>query len=210
MEFASDALSKRLLGRAPDRVRTLVHRPDRSVYVATVGGDEFVCKVADDAGALAREAEGQRRARSAGIPVPEVIAAADGAIATRFVEGASLTGIRDVEAWRAAGRVLRRVHEVPPDGAWGEGLDAPAVTWRASVDIHLACALDDCVRDLGFDREQAARIRDAFAASPVFDAPAPAWCHGDCQPDHVLIDITTNEVAALIDWSDHGRADAAW
>jgi Ser/Thr protein kinase RdoA (MazF antagonist) len=204
------ALTQRLLGLAPDRVRTLVARPDRGVYVVTVGADEFVCKIADDQVAVAREAEGERRAGAAGIPVPEVIATGDGEIATRFIDGTPLTRIRAPDAWRAAGRVLRRVHAIEPDGMWGKGLDAPDSTWRASIDAHLVYALDDCGRELGFDSAQAARIRDACAASPVFDAPMRAWCHGDCQPDHFLIDPATNDVIALIDWSDHGKADAAW
>jgi aminoglycoside phosphotransferase (APT) family kinase protein len=36
------------------------------------------------------------------------------------------------------------------------------------------------------------------------------WCHGDLQPDHILIDPETNAVTAVIDWSDHGQADGAW
>jgi len=205
-----EALAQRLLGHAPDRVRTLVARPDRGVYVVTIGADEFVCKIGDDPVALAREAEAQRRAGAFGIPVPEVRATGAGEMASCFVIGTPLTGVRDANAWRAAGRVLRRVHAIEPDGVWGEGLDAPAATWRASIQTHLVDALADCVRELGFDRDQAARIRDAFAASSVFDAPMRAWCHGDCQPDHVLIDPATNEVLAIIDWSDHGQADAAW
>ena len=123
-----EELAQRLLGLAPDRVRTLVARPDRGVYVVTIGADEFVCKVADDQVAVAREAEGQRRAGAAGIPVPEVIATGDGEIATRFIDGTPLTRIRAPDAWRAAGRVLRRVHTIEPDGMWGKGLDAPAST----------------------------------------------------------------------------------
>jgi Ser/Thr protein kinase RdoA (MazF antagonist) len=208
---AGHEISRRLLGRTPDEVQPLLDRPDRVVYLVSIGPEQFVCKAAaDDDLAMAREAEGQRHAAAGGIPVPELVATADGQLASRFVTGVPLTEMRSLDAWRAAGRMLRRVHALEPIGAWGEGLDAPAATWRASIEADLAHGVADCVRELGFDAGLGAQLRDTFAAAAVFDAPIAAWCHGDCQPDHLLFDPDTHEIVAIIDWSDHGKADAAW
>ena len=54
-------------------------------------------------------------------------------------------------------------------------------------------------------------IRDAVRdAAPLLEAPHLAWCHGDFQPDHVLIDPATDRVAAFIDWADQGSGDVSW
>jgi aminoglycoside phosphotransferase (APT) family kinase protein len=71
--------------------------------------------------------------------------------------------------------------------------------------------LRDCERDLEFPPAAATRIRDALrAAAPLLDAPHLAWCHGDLQPEHVLVDPATNRVAAIIDWADNGSGDIGW
>jgi aminoglycoside phosphotransferase (APT) family kinase protein len=36
------------------------------------------------------------------------------------------------------------------------------------------------------------------------------WCHGDLQPDHVLVDPATDRVTAMIDWADSGAGDFVW
>jgi len=71
--------------------------------------------------------------------------------------------------------------------------------------------LRGCERDLDFPAASAARIRDALdAAAPLLDAPHLAWCHGDLQPEHVLVDPATHDVVAIIDWADNGSGDIGW
>jgi aminoglycoside phosphotransferase (APT) family kinase protein len=207
---SGETLARQLFGRAPDRVRPLVERADHAAFRVSFGADEFVCKTDADEVRIAREAEGQQRGYNAGVPVPEVVALSDAALAMRFVESVPMPERRDDAAWRAAGGVLRSAHAIEPDGHWGEGLQLPRPTWRAHVEAEVEFALDECARLFGFDAPQAERIRAAVGASPALDDPIAAWCHGDCQPDHILIDPETNDVRAILDWSDHGKADAAW
>ena len=46
--------------------------------------------------------------------------------------------------------------------------------------------------------------------TPLLDAPHLAWCHGDLQPEHVLVDPATDRVVAIIDWADQGSGDIGW
>ena len=70
--------------------------------------------------------------------------------------------------------------------------------------------LGTCERDLGFPAEQADRIRAALRDAPALDTPHVVWCHGDLQPEHVLVDPATDRVTAIIDWADHGAGDFVW
>jgi len=66
-------------------------------------------------------------------------------------------------------------------------------------------------RDVDLPAQQARRIRSAVhTAVPLLESPHIVWCHGDLQPDHVLVDPATSRVTAIIDWADHGSGDAGW
>ncbi len=66
-------------------------------------------------------------------------------------------------------------------------------------------------RENGLDPEAVPRIRRAVSDAHDELAAAPAsWYHGDLQPDHVIVDRDSGEVAAIIDWSDQGKGDGAW
>jgi aminoglycoside phosphotransferase (APT) family kinase protein len=131
----------------------------------------------------------------------------------RFVAGTSLDKCSTQATWRAAGHVLRTVHGAKPqdDHLMGGGFGLAAETWPAFVRILVEDSLDRCVRDLAFDPESATRIRRAFDDDlPLLEHAPTVWSHGDLQPEHVLLDPGNNDVVAIIDWADHGRADPAW
>jgi Ser/Thr protein kinase RdoA (MazF antagonist) len=207
-------ITHELLGTTPEKIEPLVVFPDRASHRVTIGSERFVVKTDDDRRTVAREVAGQRRAAAAGVRVPEVIAATDDAFAMRWVDGASLQDHPTPEAWRDTGAQIRLAHDVgggPPFGTGFGGFGPEQPTWRAFFEAFAEHMLQDCERDLAFPSDQAARIRRALrGCAAQLDTPHLAWCHGDLQPEHVLVDAATNRVAAILDWADHGAGDIGW
>jgi aminoglycoside phosphotransferase (APT) family kinase protein len=207
----ADALCRRLLGRAPDRIEPLVAWDHKAAYRCVIGDDAFVCKVDVQLDEVLREIDGLERAAAAGIAVPKVVAADTGAFAMRWVAGTALTYSSPAEWWRAAGREVRRVHAVAPPPYSGGGFAPARDSWEAAIAAEVEEELEKCVRENGLDQEAAPRIRGAVADARDELAAAPsAWYHGDLQPDHVIVDPESGEIAAIIDWSDQGKGDGAW
>ena len=203
-----------LLGRAADDVEPLVVWSDRATYRVTLGSERFVVKTDDELETVAREVAGQRRAADAGVRVPEVVAVADDAFAMRWVAGVTLRDHTSPDAWRDTGAQVRIAHDLgggPPFGTGFGGFEPEQPTWRAFFEAFAERMLRDCELDLEFPAAPAGRIRAAVhAAAPLLDAPHLAWCHGDLQPEHVLVDPATSRVAAIIDWADQGSGDVGW
>jgi aminoglycoside phosphotransferase (APT) family kinase protein len=132
----------------------------------------------------------------------------------RWVDGVTLNDL-PAEAWRDAGTQIRLAHDLGdgglPFGTGFGGFEPGQPTWREFFEAFAESMLRDCERDLEFPPAAAARIRDALrAAAPLLDTPHLAWCHGDLQPDHVIVDPATNRVTAIIDWADNGSGDVGW
>jgi aminoglycoside phosphotransferase (APT) family kinase protein len=202
-----------LLGRAADQIKPLVVRSDRATYRVTVGGRAFVVKTDDDHATVTRETTGHQRAADAGVRVPELVSVTDDAIAMAWIEGIELNHRSTPDAWRDAGAQLRIAHNVGcglPFGAGFGGYEPAHVSWREFFETFAARELEACERELGFPSDAANRIRAAITAPGLLDAPHLGWCHGDLQPQHVLIDPVTERVAAIIDWADHGPGDVGW
>ncbi len=208
------ALARDLLGRTPDAIEPLVVWADRASHRVTLGANQFVVKTDDDRATVAREVAGQQRAAAAGVRVPEIVSATDDAFAMTWVDGPSLADHQAADAWHDTGAQIRLAHDLgagPPFGTGFGGFEPEQPTWRKFFEAFAERMLRDCERDLEFPADQAARISGALrAAAPALDTPHLAWCHGDFQPDHVLVDPATNEVAAIIDWADQGAGDVGW
>jgi len=208
-------LTRELLGSTRGDIEPLVMWSDRATHRVTIGSERFVVKTDDDRETVAREVAGQRRAATAGVRVPEIIAAVDDAFAMRWVDGVTLRDHPTPEAWRDTGAQIRIAHDLdgggPPFGTGFGGFEPEQPTWRAFFETFAESMLGGCERDLDFPAAPAARIRAALhAAAPLLDAPHLAWCHGDLQPEHVLVDPETNRVTAIIDWADQGSGDIGW
>jgi aminoglycoside phosphotransferase (APT) family kinase protein len=202
-----------LLGAAAELVEPLVVFADRGSYRVRVRGEDFVVKTDDDARTTSHEIAGLERAAVAGVRVPELVATADDALAMRWVEGVPLASHPRSAAWRDAGAQVRLAHDVgggPPFGAGWGGFDPARPDWRSFFELFADTMLADCERDLGLAREQGDRIRAALRDQPGLDRAAVVWCHGDLQPEHVLVDPATDRVVAIIDWADHGAGDFVW
>jgi aminoglycoside phosphotransferase (APT) family kinase protein len=204
-------VGRRLLSRPVDIVEVVLDWGDHACARVSVGAERFAIKVDTDAQTIAAEVAGHTHAARGGIPVPELIGAGAHAIAVRWVDGVALSRAPSVSAWTRAGEHLRRIHALEPLGTFGAGLDTPRATWREAIDAKFAEELDGCAARFGLDADRVRALRAAHErAAELFDDPDVAWCHGDFQSDHVLIDPRTDHVVAVIDWSDHGKADRAW
>jgi aminoglycoside phosphotransferase (APT) family kinase protein len=131
----------------------------------------------------------------------------------RWVDGVPLAVQSTTGAWHDAGVQVRVAHDVggaPPFGTGFGGFNPTRPEWRPFFEVFAKSMLADCERNLGFPREQGDRIRAALRDAPGLDAPHVVWCHGDLQPEHVLVDPATERVTAIIDWADHGAGDFVW
>jgi aminoglycoside phosphotransferase (APT) family kinase protein len=208
------ALADALFGRTPEVVEPLVVWPGRATYRVVIDGRNYVIKTDDEHDVVAREASGQQRAAAAGIPVPELVAVVADATAMTWIDGEPLRGGSSAAAWRDTGARLRAAHDLGVDAPFGAGFGGYATThrtWREFFEAFAEQELRACEETLGLPAGQAARIRDAVRASaPLLAAPVVGWCHGDFQPEHVLIDPANDRVVSIIDWADHGSADITW
>jgi aminoglycoside phosphotransferase (APT) family kinase protein len=205
--------ARELLGTEPEHLDPLVVFADRVAYKVWIGDDAFVVKTDDDPRTTRNEIAGLQRANAAGVRVPDVVAVTDDAFAMRWVDGVSLRDHSTPDAWHDAGTQVRLVHDVgggAPFGTGFGGFNPTRPDWRSFFELFADEMLTDCERDLGLEREDGDRIRAALRAAPGLDAPNVVWCHGDLQPEHVLVDPATDRVTAIIDWADHGSGDFVW
>jgi fructosamine-3-kinase len=205
--------ARELLGADPEHLDPLVVFADRAAYKVRIGDDEFVVKTDDDPRTTRNEIAGLRRAHSAGVRTPELVAVTDDAFAMRWADGVTLRDHATVDAWRDAGRQTRLTHDVgggPPFGTGFGSFNPSHPDWRTFFELFADEMLTDCERDLGLPRGDGDRIRVALRAAPELDAPHVVWCHGDLQPEHVLVDPATDRVTAIIDWADNGSGDFVW
>jgi len=207
-------LCRDLLGAAPDTVEPLVVWPDRGSYRVEIRDERFVVKTDDDPRTVDNEVSGHRHAAAAGVPVPELIAACGDAFAMRWVDGVTLRSHSTAAAWRDTGAQIRRAHDRGAHGLrFGTGFggfNPSYADWRSFFEAFADSMLSDCERNIGLSRAKGDRIRSALRAAPGLDTPWIVWCHGDLQPEHVLVDPATDRVAAIIDWADHGAGDFVW
>lgn len=191
----------------PVTVRTVRYRPgQRHVlrYGPHRGG--LYAKLYRDGGG----ADAARLACSAAELVPEAPAEVrwvdgDRAVLVAHAPGARLSTLlgRDAayEGLAEAGRILRRVHALPPAALPG----LPTRTGDAEVrTVARACeALQVLLPDVGAQvRDTLARTTDLMATLPAED---PVFLHGDYKSDHLLIGAATT----LIDFDRCGVGDPA-
>ena len=194
-------LVRRLLGCVPETIEPMVVWDHRATFRVRIGDERFVCKFDSDKDEHRREVVGNQRAAAAGVPVPEIIALEPGAFAMRWVDGVALATSSPECAWRAAGAVVRSIHSIPvTEPEFGGGFVGRAATWTDA----LLAAVDDTIEPAA-----ATCARTAISAAQL-DHITGGWCHGDLQPEHIVLDPDTHRIRAVLDWSDQGRGDPAW
>lgn len=219
MAEAADRLGALWRCPRPTVHAVLVDEPERAVFqTCSPDGAPVFVKVDTAADRHCGESRVLVAAAQAGIPVP-VVLLADPAPPALLVlaplAGAPLPVDAPAGAWADAGRQLRRLHDLtPPAGTprFGGGTRAllPArstwqdflVTW-ADREAGLAVG-----RGLVPARAAAWVARQVRAAVAATVEPPCRLLHGDCQPDHVLVDGET--VTGFLDFGDAGTGDPAW
>ena len=105
-------LTRELLGTTPADVEPLVMWSDRATHRVTIGSERFVVKTDDDRETVAREVAGQRRAATAGVRVPEIIAAVDDALhRAKLSPYASLKSLTPEERERLLAAIIEVLDE---------------------------------------------------------------------------------------------------
>jgi aminoglycoside phosphotransferase (APT) family kinase protein len=141
------------------------------------------------------------------IPTPEILWRKPPVLALAALPGSALGRLGEPstaspEAWAAAGRAARMLH------------DAPLPPWRARSPSQLASYLgelaseldDECewlVTDGVLPADLVARNRDV--ADAALRPWTPVFAHGDLQVAHVFVD--GDKVTGVIDWTEAGQGD---
>ncbi len=111
--------------------------------------------------------------------------------------------------WAEAARHLVRLHEIEV-GPDVERFDHREADWvgfmRWWVTHEAALVVDRGLLDRSTAEALRRRADEVLARMP---APARRLLHGDCQPDHVLLD-EAGAVIAIIDWGDASTGDPVW
>ena len=214
----------------------LVGMAERCVFVTVrPDGSPVVVKADARPGRIATELRVLAAARAAGVPGPAVVHADSeepALLVLEYVPGPALGSAASAAAWAEAGRLLRRLHDMPDPSGIG-----PAVEWPADgrlgprpplrhvlpqrVAREAAVAAQRGLISAG----QALRISRLLgrAFGDIEDPERDCVLHGDCQPSHFLLGAQEAEarlgaaghsaadtIAAVIDFGDACTGDPAW
>jgi len=214
----------------------LVAMAERCVFV-TVGPDGRPVVVKADArpGRTTTELRVLAAARAAGVPVPAVVHAdsqAPARLVLEYVPGQPLGSAAPASAWARAGRLLRRLHDMPDPGGIG-----PAIGWPAEGRLGPRPPLRHVLPPRAASEAAAAAERGLISAGQALrisrllgrafggidDPERDCVLHGDCQPSHFLLGvaeadarpgpaapITGDTIVAVIDFGDACTGDPAW
>ena len=214
-------LVKRATGREPVGRTKIVRGYENEVYcVETRRGGAYIVKIRRlGEVALHQEAWAMERCREAGVPVPEVLLVDrvrfegkpfEAMVQSRAV-GQPLTDVRGVLGKPVLDSVLHRVGEIlgcihsvqiegfgrrQADGRWDsatwESIAASVVRKRESNKAYLLQA--------GFSAREFDFMMGMLRKYPdTFPCRRPVLCHGDIEPDHILIG-EDQKVSGVIDF----------
>jgi hypothetical protein len=178
----------------------LVAIDGRCVFV-TVGPDGSPVVVKADArpGRTATELRVLTAARAAGVPVPAVVHADSqepALLVLEYVPGQALGSAASASAWAGAGRLLRRLHDMPDPGGIGpavewptDGRHGPRPPLRHVLPQRAAREAAAAAQRGLISAGQALRISRLLgrAFGGIEDPERDCVLHGDCQPSHFLL-----------------------
>lgn len=183
-------------GAGDERVEVVGAHPER----ATLRVGETFLKVDTDQDNADREVAAMALAP---VPTPEVLWHRPPVLALRALDGEPIARLGQPAtstraAWRAAGSVVRRLHDAPLP-PWPDRTGPP-------TDDGLGEECDWLVAQGLLTRRVVDANRDLAQAAL---RPAPTvFMHGDLQVAHVF--VADDEVTGILDWSEAGRGVAAY
>lgn len=214
----------------------LVAMAYRCVFVtARPDGSPVVVKTDMRPGRTSAERRVMAAVRAAGVPVPAVVHADNAEpamLVLEYVPGAALSSAAPASAWAAAGRVLRRLHDMPDPGGIGPAIERPAgghprvrPGLREAMAKRAGREAEAAVQRGLVSAGEALRIGrmlgEAFGG--MEDPDACCVLHGDCQPSHFVLSRAEagaglgpavqgacDGVAAVLDFGDACTGDPVW
>lgn len=191
-------------GLRPTRV--LQSGPGRTTLQAQdLAGELFVLKTTTAAGELVGDVDANRLLAAEGLPVPQIVAYADGSPAVlvlRWIDGEPISSASPVEAQREVGRILRAVHRLP---------GGPPFSGRPTIREWIAAWTDELAiwwPSAGGTAAQVAHLRDRLGElAPVLARRSGSLILFDGRPEHFL--VGSGHVVGLIDLHDLGPGDPA-
>lgn len=205
---------------------SVIQRSDDHV-VFDAGGAIVKCGTRDEFGIEAWACE---RARSLGVPAPEVISLDTAApvphLVLSKVVGAPLNDNRlalEVAARgaRQAGAMLRRLHEVQLAGfGWIDRehfsrtaeVRGKSSSWAEEIKAELDPALEELVAIAALTAAQAEVLRaHMMSVLPTLETIREGrLLHGDLGRMHIFVDPQDGGLTGLVDWADVQVGDPAW
>ena len=188
-------------------VRMHVDHQERAVVEVRAGHDLRVIKVDTSASRFKTEVHMLGAAAAGGVPVPRVLLADATLPSVLVLTRVGGVGLNDgnVSAWTDAGRVIKRIHRLPVALQPFE----PAMSWRQAMFSWIDEAITTGVTGEELTPAAVEWLRDALRQRALnTDAPLDCPLHGDCQPDHFLLE--GDRVAGVIDFGDACSGDPAW
>jgi len=215
------------IGRFADAGDLVVIQRADDHIVFDAGTTIVKCGTRDEFGIEAWACE---RARSVGVPAPEVIAIDRSApfpyLALRKVGGVPLIDDRlplelAVEAAREAGALLRRLHELKLVGfGWADRahfertgeVRGKSESWPEEISAELEPALQELVSLGALTPAQAQSMRDEMELARRATAAITegVFLHGDLGRMHVFVDPEHGGVTGFVDWGDVQVGDPVW
>jgi aminoglycoside phosphotransferase (APT) family kinase protein len=204
----------------------VIHQSEDHV-VFDAGHAIVKCGTRDEFGIEAWACE---RARSLGVPAPEVVSIDTTApiphLALAKVPGVALVtadlppGAAE-RAARHAGAMLRMLHgDVMPGFGWIDRhhfrstreIRGKSPSWIGEIGAALELALDGLVAAGAVTDADATKLRaEMTALRPAVEAVTEGrFLHGDLGRMHIMVDPDTGQVTGLIDWGDVQVGDPAW
>lgn len=190
---------EQLIGATPTAVETLADYGYRAAWKVVTDSAAFLVKADERRDLITTEVMATRNAATAGVPVAQFAGFTEKpapAAAFRWVAGQPLHGSTNLDAWRDAGRVLRRVHAAPE-------LRKRTVPWGEAMEGMFSAELGWMVEHGFIEPAEAETVREVAASlRPALDDTPVGWIHGDCQAAHFIIEPDEPRIAAVIDWAD--------
>lgn len=184
--------------------RILQSGPGRTTLQARdLAGELFVLKTSTTAGELVSDVDANRLLAGEGLPVPEIVAYADGSpsvLVLRWIDGKPISSADPATAQWEVGRMLRTVHELP---------GGPPFSGRPTILGWITAWTDELVAwwpSAGGTEAQVRRLRGWLGdLAPALAGRVGSLTLFDGRAEHVL--VRDGHVVGLIDLHDVGPGD---
>lgn len=165
----------------------------------------LILKVYKDGKILEKEFTFAQKASQAGVPTPKIIGIAHGEptiLIMEFIVGKPLSS-RCANAAYQAGQYLQQFHQLGAQPPFSGGQNS----WSEFIEWWIKLELEKNSRLQILDDQAIARIARKFKETSIFTNRPVALLHGDLQVDHIIVNESTDNFLALLDFADAQAGD---